>query len=151
MLPVKRTTSAASKVALGAAVWVAESAGSGTYRRFAAALQLCSDDVGLINETQLEAIAAEQDWPIPLPDLIEACHLVQLSGCLAMADTAAAAAKSGPVEKRSRKHRATQASHRALLRGDRGRFRPLRIRAEDQPGHTQRPRRVRKQFPSNRS
>ena len=93
VLPVKRNPRSASQVA-GAAVWVAETAGGGVYREFAAALELCSDDVGLINETQLELIAAERNWPIPLPDLIEACHLTRLSKHLAMSDTATAAAKA---------------------------------------------------------
>ena len=83
----------------GAAVWVAEAAADGIYSEFAAALRLCSDEVGLIDEPQLEALAAERDWPMPLGDLIEACHLVRLSERLARANTAAAAAKAALLDK----------------------------------------------------
>lgn len=58
---------------------------------FHIAIKLCCDDVGLIDENHLKEIAAEQNWPRPVEELIDMCGLPRLSGRLAMADTAAAA------------------------------------------------------------
>ena len=61
---------------------------------FHIAIKLCCDDVGLIDENHLKEIAAKQNWPRPVEELIDMCGLPRLSGRLAMADTATAAAKA---------------------------------------------------------
>ena len=61
---------------------------------FHIAIKRCCDDVGLIDENHLKEIAAEQNWPRSVEELIDMCGLPRLSGRLAMADTATAAAKA---------------------------------------------------------
>ena len=94
-LAAKRTASALASIdslaLVGPAMWVAEDAHGGVFAEFAAALALCRDDVGLIDENHLEEIAAEHNWPRPVEELIDMCGLPRLSGRLAIADTAAAA------------------------------------------------------------
>ena len=80
-----------SVVLVRPSVW-AES--GGIFARFAAALRLCRDDVGLIDETRLRAIAGEQGWEMSVDELIDTCGLPKLHGSLAMADTAPAAGKA---------------------------------------------------------
>lgn len=80
-------------ILVGGSKWVTEH-DAGVFGEFAGALALCSDDVGLIDEKQLAALAAEHDSPMSLEDLIAACGLPRLSGRLAVADTPAAAAKA---------------------------------------------------------
>ena len=79
-------------------VWVTTDLAGGVFARFGAALGLCSDDVGLINETALREIAQHQGWGVSVDDLIELCGLPRLHGTLAMEATAAAAAKAALVE-----------------------------------------------------
>ena len=97
-LAAKRTASALASIdslaLVGPAMWVAKDAHGGVFAEFAAALALCRDDVGLIDETRLQEIAAEHNWPRLVEELIDMCGLPRLSGRLAMADTAAAAAKA---------------------------------------------------------
>ncbi len=80
-----------SVVLVRPSVW-AES--GGVFARFAAALRLCRDDVGLIDETRLRVIAGEQGWEMSVDELIDVCGLPRLHGSLAMADTAPAAGKA---------------------------------------------------------
>ena len=97
-LAAKRTASALASIdslaLVGPAMWVAKDAHGGVFAELAAALALCRDDVGLIDENHLEEIAAEHNWPRPVEELIDMCGLPRLSGRLSMADTAAAAAKA---------------------------------------------------------
>ena len=78
-------------------LWVDTDLAGGVFARFGAALQLCCDDVGLINETQLNEIAQQQNWNLSVGELVEACGLPRLHGSLAMVDTVAAAAKAALV------------------------------------------------------
>ena len=75
-------------------MWVTTGLAGGAFARFGAALQLCSDDVGLIDEPRLEEIAAEQGWEMSVGELVRICGLPRLHETLAMADTAAATAKA---------------------------------------------------------
>ena len=97
-LAAKRTASALAAIdslaLVGPAMWVAKDAHGGIFTEFAAALALCRDDVGLIDENHLKEIATEHNWQRPVKELIHMCGLPHLSGRLAMADTAAAAAKA---------------------------------------------------------
>ena len=79
-------------------MWVITDLAGGAFARFGAALRLCSDDVGLINETQLTEIAQDQSWGMSVGELIEICDLPRPHGTLAMADTVAAVAKAALVE-----------------------------------------------------
>ena len=79
-------------------VWVTTDMAGGVYARFGAALGLCSDDAGLIDETQLRDIAGHQGWGMSVDELIEVCGLPRLHGTLAMDATAAAAAKAALIE-----------------------------------------------------
>ena len=79
-------------------MWVTTDLAGGAYARFGAALGLCSDDAGLINETRLREIARHQSWGMSVDELIEVCGLPRLHGTLAMDATAAAAAKAALVE-----------------------------------------------------
>jgi hypothetical protein len=90
--------SIASVTRIGPSMWVTDELADGTFVRFGAALWLCSDDVGLIDDTRLSQIANEQQWQIPVNDVVEMCRLPRLHGSLAMADTAAAAAKAALLE-----------------------------------------------------
>ena len=75
-------------------LWVPTDLAGGVYARFGAALRLCSDDVGLIDEPQLREAARQQRWDMPVDELVALCGLPRLHGTLAMDDTAAAAAKA---------------------------------------------------------
>ena len=88
-----------SLVPVGPAMWAAQETLDGAFAEFAAVVVLCRDDVGLIDEDRLQALASEHDWPAPLDDLIAACGLVRLSGRLAVADTAVAAAKAALLDR----------------------------------------------------
>ena len=90
--------SIASVTRIGPSMWVTDELADGAFVRFGAALWLCSDDVGLIDDTRLSQIANEQQWQIPVDDLVAMCRLPRLHGSLAMADTAAAAAKAALLE-----------------------------------------------------
>lgn len=83
---------------IGHSVWVTAELADGAFFAFAAALWLCSDDVGLIDEPRLSQIADEQRWQLPVDDLAARCQLPRLSGSLATANTAAAAAKAALLE-----------------------------------------------------
>ena len=90
--------SIASVTRIGPSMWATAEMADGVFVRFGAALWLCSDDVGLIDDTRLSQIADEQQWQIPVDDLAAMCRLPLLHGSLAMADTAAAAAKAALLE-----------------------------------------------------
>ena len=83
---------------IGHSMWVTEELADGAFFRFAAALLVCSDDVGLIDEARLSQIANEQQWHIAVDDLAAMCQLPRLHGSLAMAETTAAAAKAALLE-----------------------------------------------------
>ena len=91
-------TSIASITRIRPSLWATTDLADGAYDRFGAALRLCSDDVGLINETRIREIAQQQQWKIPVDELIEDCGLPRLHGTLAMDTTAAAAAKAALLE-----------------------------------------------------
>ena len=79
----------------GPRLWIHRRSRGGLFAAFAAAVNVCSDDVGLIDEERLSEIAAANRWDLPLMEsLSEACGLKRLHGRLALAETAAAAAKS---------------------------------------------------------
>ena len=88
----------ASVTRIRPSMWVPTDLADGVYAALGAALQLCSDDVGLINEPQLRTIARRQHWGLSVDELIQTCGLPHLHGTLAMADTAAAAAKAALLE-----------------------------------------------------
>lgn len=88
----------ASATRVRPAVWVTTDLAGGAYARFGAALGLCSDDAGLIDETALRDIAQRQGWGVSVDELIESCGLPRLHGTLAMDTTAAAAAKAALIE-----------------------------------------------------
>ena len=88
----------ASVTRIRPSVWVTTGLAGGAYARFGAALGLCSDDAGLINETRLRETARHQSWGMSVDELIEVCGLPRLHGSLAMEATAAAAAKAALVE-----------------------------------------------------
>ena len=90
--------SIASITRIRPALWATTDLADGAYDRFGAVLRLCSDDVGLINESRLREIAQEQQWETPVDELIEVCDLPRLHGSLAMDDTAAAAAKAALLQ-----------------------------------------------------
>ena len=90
--------SIASITRIRPSLWATTDLADGAYDRFGTALRLCSDDVGLINETRIREIAQQQQWDMSLDELIRVCGLPRLHGTLAMADTAAAAAKAALLE-----------------------------------------------------
>ena len=87
-------TTIASVTRIRPSVWATTDMAGGVYARFGAALELCSDDAGLIDETQLRDIAQHQGWGMSVDELIDVCGLPRLHGTLAMDATAAAAAKA---------------------------------------------------------
>ena len=91
-------TTLASVTRIRPSLWVTADLADGVYARFGAALRLCSDDAGLINEPRLREIAQRQAWPMPVDELIEVCGLPRPQGRLAMADTVASAAKAALLE-----------------------------------------------------
>ena len=91
-------TGIASVTRIRPSLWVTTDLAGGAFARFGAALGLCSDDVGLIDETRLTAIAQQQTWGMSVGELVEVCELPRLHGTLAMVDTAAAAAKAALLE-----------------------------------------------------
>ena len=88
----------ASVTRIRPSVWATTDLAGGAYARFGAALALCSDDAGLIDEARLRDIAQEQAWGMSVDELIESCGLPRLHGTLATDATAAAAAKGALME-----------------------------------------------------
>lgn len=88
----------ASVTRIQPSVWATTDMAGGAYARFGAALELCSDDAGLINETRLRDIARQESWGMSVDELIKLCGLPRLHGTLAMDATAAAAAKAALMQ-----------------------------------------------------
>ena len=85
----------ASLTRLAHSKWVAKQAHDGLLGPFAAAVQVCCDDVGLVDEQRLRAlIASSEEHQSRFEELCEACGLLRLHGRLATEGTATAAAKA---------------------------------------------------------
>ena len=85
----------ASLTQLARSRWIAKQARNGRAGPFAAAVQACCDDVGLVDEQRLRAlIASAEGYQSRFEELCDACGLLQLHGRLATEDTATAAAKA---------------------------------------------------------
>ena len=80
---------------VGTTRWVANETRDGAYAAVAAAARRCSDDTGLIDETQLRSDPAVNE--LPIDELLTGCGFVRLHGQLAVAATPAARIKAALV------------------------------------------------------
>ena len=81
-------------------MWAAVTAGGGVHARFAAAVAVCRDEVGVIDEARLGVIAAADDWPLTVQHLARMWNFPRVHGRLVGAATTAATTKAALLDLR---------------------------------------------------